>query len=80
MYKNACSHVWLVKGSEDGNMGAYTSKKKAFIAAWAYVAMDEPDINLDNLPSPPKENYFEVRDARDGGSPLSATVERLHVS
>jgi len=42
--------------------------------------MDEPDINLDNLPSPPKENYFEVRDARDGGSPLSATVERLHVS
>lgn len=76
MYKQ----VWLVKGSEDGNMGAYTSKKKAQMAAFAYVFMDEPNVNLDNLPSPPKENYFTVEDARDGGSPLSATVERLYVS
>lgn len=39
-------YAYVVKGSEDGNLGVYSSMKKALISAKEYVAnADDLDVN-----------------------------------
>lgn len=82
--KNEDKRMYVVKGTEDGNIGVFTNIKLAYACAFDYVkddiGTDEKLISYSTITKAFKEGYFcrSIRDAY--GSEVNAEIQNFNLN